>query len=65
MKPNSDWHFNNMPDNEPFRAGLGHMVSVKLQEYHALLAAKERVEAIEKELEELKAKVKQYEKRRI
>lgn len=32
MKPNSDYDFNRIPDNEPFRKGLGYMVSVKLEE---------------------------------
>lgn len=39
MKPNSDYHFNEMPDNEPFRKGLGYMVSVPAEQYQALVDA--------------------------
>lgn len=57
MKPNSDYHFNQMPDNEPFRRGLGYMISLKIEEYHELLACKEKVEALAEEIETLKALV--------
>lgn len=59
MKPNSDWHFNQIPNNEPFKPGLGYMVSLKIEEYHALIATALRVEALEEEVETLKKLIRQ------
>lgn len=36
MKPNSDFHFNQMTSSEPFKASGPTMVSITLEEYHAL-----------------------------
>jgi hypothetical protein len=63
MKPNSDWHYNQMPNNEPFREGLGYMVSLKIEEYHELIAAKERLSTIEAERDSWKETCDLLEKR--
>lgn len=41
MKPNSDYHFNQMTNNEPFKQGMGYMVSVPLEQWQAKKAINE------------------------
>lgn len=58
MKPNSDYHFNQMTSSEPFKASGPTMVSVRLDEWEAkkqLLSIKTHLlESAEKEVDELK-----------
>lgn len=50
MKPNSDFHFNQMTSSEPFKASGPTMVSITLEEYHSL---KEEIERLRQHVRDL------------